>query len=196
MSGDGVLGSVLLELARHAIECAILPARIPDDAGATPGQAAAMDLLRALRAPGASFVTLTQNGRLRGCIGTPQAWRSLEDDVQANAVAAALQDPRFKPLQASEWPQTRLEVSVLSPLEPLLFEDEADALAQLRPYVDGLVLSCGRHRATFLPQVWTQLPDPVEFLAQLKRKAGLPAHFWAPDLQLQRFTVSKWKEPA
>ena len=120
----------------------------------------------------------------------------MTEDVQANAVAAALRDPRFAPLQAQEWPHTRVEVSVLSSLEPMAFADEADALAQLRPGVDGLVLTWGRHRATFLPQVWEQLPDPASFVTQLKRKAGLPAHFWAPDLQLQRFTVSKWKEPA
>lgn len=188
------LGRVLLILARQAIEQAILPAA---KLGEIEGERLlGADMVQTLNAPGASFITLTQDGRLRGCIGTPEAWRPLKDDVQANAVAAALQDPRFKPLQASEWSETRVEVSVLSPLEPMRFDDEADALTQMRPHVDGLVLSWGRHRATFLPQVWEQLPDPGEFLIQLKRKAGLAAHFWAPDLQLQRFTVSKWKEPA
>ena len=188
------LGAALLVLARQAIERAILPHQRGYVSEMASG--ANVDVQRYLKAQGASFVTLTQNEQLRGCIGTPEAWRPLEEDVQANAVAAALRDTRFAPLHAQEWPQTRVEVSVLSSLEPMAFADEADALAQLRPGVDGLVLTCGRHRATFLPQVWEQLPDPASFVTQLKRKAGLPAHFWAPDLQLQRFTVSKWKEPA
>ncbi len=188
------LGTALLALARQAIERAILPQQQGHVSELASGTH--VDVQRHLQAQGASFVTLTQNEQLRGCIGTPEAWRPLTEDVQANAVAAALRDPRFAPLQAQEWPHTRVEVSVLSSLEPMAFADEADALAQLRPGVDGLVLTCGRHRATFLPQVWEQLPDPASFVTQLKRKAGLPAHFWAPDLQLQRFTVSKWKEPA
>jgi len=187
-------GAALLALARQAIEQAILPGR-PGHAEGNQGNAAAEDQ-EGLQAWGASFVTLTRNGHLRGCIGTTQPWRPLRDDLQANAVAAALQDTRFPPLQAQEWPQTRVEVSVLSPLEPMVFDDEAQALAQLRPGVDGLVLTSGRHRATFLPQVWEQLPDPALFLAQLKRKAGLATHFWSPDLRLERFTVTKWKEPA
>lgn len=187
-------GAALIALARHAIERAILPVR-----QAQPERhrdVAAADDEAAWQAWGASFVTLTENGQLRGCIGTPEAWRPLKDDVQANAVAAALRDPRFAPLQLHEWPSVRVEVSVLSPLESMECANEAQALAQLRPGVDGLVLACGRHRATFLPQVWEQLPAPAVFLAQLKRKAGLPTHFWSPDLRLQRFTVDKWKEPA
>jgi len=187
-------GAVLLALARQAIEQAILPAR-HDHAADSLVNAADGDQ-EALQAWGASFVTLTCNGQLHGCIGTTHPWRSLKEDVQANAVAAALKDTRFPPLQALEWPQTRVEVSVLSPLEPIEFDNEAQALAQLRPGVDGLVLASGYHRATFLPQVWEQLPDPALFVAQLKRKAGLRANFWSADLRLQRFTVTKWKEPA
>lgn len=187
-------GAVLLALARQAIEQAILPGG-PDQAVGSQGNAAAEDQ-DSLQAWGASFVTLTRNGHLRGCIGTTHPWRPLKDDVQANAVAAALKDPRFTPLHAQEWPHTQVEVSVLSPLEPMVFENEAHALAQLRPGVDGLVLTSGHYRATFVPQVWEQLPDPALFVTQLKRKAGLPTHFWSPDLSLQRFTVTKWKEPA
>lgn len=187
-------GATLIALARQAIERAILPA---GRAQPQPNQDVIVsDDDAALQAWGASFVTLTENGQLRGCIGTPEAWRPLKDDVQANAVAAALRDPRFAPLQPQEWPGVRVEVSLLSPLETMECVNEAQALAQLRPGVDGLVLDCGRHRATFLPQVWEQLPAPAVFLAQLKRKAGLPTHFWSPDLRLQRFTVHKWKEPA
>ena len=91
---------------------------------------------------------------------------------------------------------TRVEVSLLTPAESMTFTDEADALAQLRPEVDGVIFSAGRHRSTFLPQVWEQLPEPAVFLARLKQKAGLPPNYWGPDVRLERYTVKKWKEPA
>ncbi len=147
-----------------------------------------------LRAPGATFVTLTADDQLRGCIGTLDAHRPLAEDVTANAVAAAFRDPRFKPLQRDEFAAIAVEVSLLSAMEMLRFDDEAGALAQLRPQIDGIVLQYGHHRSTFLPQVWEQLPEPAEFLAHLKRKAGLPMDFWAEQVRLSRYTVSKWKE--
>jgi AmmeMemoRadiSam system protein A len=147
-----------------------------------------------LQEPGASFVTLTQAGALRGCIGSLEAHRSLLADVRANAVAAALRDPRFPPLRAEELPQTRIEVSLLSAAEDMEITSEADAVARLRPGVDGVVLQYGRARGTFLPQVWESLPRPEDFLAQLKRKAGLPPDFWHDDLRLERYTVRKWRE--
>jgi AmmeMemoRadiSam system protein A len=143
---------------------------------------------------GASFVTLTQDGQLRGCIGSLHAYRSLLEDVKANALAAATQDPRFAPLAADELDRTEIEISLLSALQPMQFSSEADAIAQLRPGVDGVVLEFGKHRSTFLPQVWEQLPAAEEFLAHLKRKAGLPVRFWAPELKLSRYTVRKFKE--
>jgi AmmeMemoRadiSam system protein A len=143
---------------------------------------------------GASFVTLTQQGQLRGCIGSLQAHRPLLVDVKTNAVAAALQDPRFSPLTVHELERTHVEVSLLSPMLPLTFSSEADALAQLRPGVDGVVFEYDRYRSTFLPQVWEQLPQTHEFIAHLKRKAGLPHNFWAKEVRLHRYTVSKWKE--
>jgi len=148
----------------------------------------------ALQAAGACFVTLTQHGQLRGCIGSLQARRSLLADVQANAVAAALQDTRFAPLTLKELPGTDIEVSVLSPMQPMHFTSEADALAQLRPGVDGVVFEFGPYRSTFLPQVWEQLPNVREFMAHLKRKAGLSADFWDADVRLQRYTVHPWHE--
>jgi len=173
---------VLLPLARAAIARALgLP---HPDAPDAPW----------LDEPGASFVTLTQSGALRGCIGSLQAQRSLRADIQANAVAAALDDPRFAPLRPDELAHTTIEVSLLSPLEDLPAADEAEALARLRPGIDGVVLSWNGHRGTFLPQVWEQLPDPTQFLAQLKRKAGLPPDFWHPQLRLQRYTVTKYRE--
>jgi len=147
-----------------------------------------------LQQPAATFVTLTQQGRLRGCIGSLVARRALLIDVQANAVAAALQDSRFAPLTPAELGATQVEVSVLSAQQPMLFDSQAQALALLQPGVDGVVLACGRFRSTFLPQVWEQLPSPAVFLAHLKQKAGLPADFWSPELRLSRYTVAKFKE--
>jgi len=143
---------------------------------------------------GACFVTLTQQGDLRGCIGTLEARRSLLADVRANALAAAFHDPRFPPLTEREMGTTDIEISLLSPMQALRFSSEADALAQLRPAVDGVVFEFGARRSTFLPQVWEQMPTPGAFMAHLKRKAGLPGDFWSEDVRLLRYTVSKWKE--
>lgn len=184
MSTEDDRGPVLLAIARAAIARALgLPA-------AEPAAPAWLDT------PGASFVTLTRHGELRGCIGSLEAWRPLGEDVAANARAAAFNDPRFPPLTAAEFPDTRIEVSLLSRPEPMHFVNEASALAQLRPEIDGVILEYGRHRATFLPQVWEQLPLPRQFLAQLKLKAGLPPDFWSDELRLSRYTVEKFKEPA
>ncbi len=176
-------GRLLLPFARAAIERQLL--------GGHPGGEARPAWFGE---PGATFVTLTQNGRLRGCIGSLQAWRPVGEDVADNAVSAALRDPRFPALTASELPGTRIEVSLLSEAEPLGFTDEADARAQLRPGVDGVILSAAGRRGTFLPQVWDELPERRDFLDHLKRKAGLPTSYWGPDVRLERYTVTKWKE--
>jgi AmmeMemoRadiSam system protein B/AmmeMemoRadiSam system protein A len=143
---------------------------------------------------GATFVTLTQNGQLRGCIGSLEAHRPLDHDVRANAVAAAFRDPRFPPLKAEELARTRVEVSLLTAPQPMTFTSESDALRQLRPNIDGIIFTAGQRRSTFLPQVWEQLPQPNQFMAHLKQKAGLPADYWSSDVQLQRYEVQKWKE--
>jgi len=148
-----------------------------------------------LQEPAACFVTLTRWGELRGCVGSVRAYRPLFDDVWLNARAAAFHDTRFPPVERDELAEIAIEVSLLSQPEPMpSFAREADAVAALRPEVDGVILESGMHRATFLPQVWEQLPDPVDFLAHLKRKAGLPPGFWSPDVQLQRYSVTKWEE--
>jgi len=147
-----------------------------------------------LRQPGACFITLTSDTRLRGCIGTLRAHRTLLDDVKMNAVAAAFRDPRFKPLAPGEFAAVALEVSVLSALEPMNVASEQDAVRQLRPGVDGVVFQYGHHSGTFLPQVWESFSDPAEFLAQLRYKAGLPPDFWDSEVKLSRYVVKKWRE--
>jgi AmmeMemoRadiSam system protein A len=176
-------GPTLLSIARAAI------------AQALGGESATEEDAPWLAEPGACFVTLSQAGRLRGCIGSIQARRALVLDLKENAIAAALHDPRFAPMVAGDLGHTQIEVSLLSPMQALTFASEAEALAQLRPGVDGLVFEFERHRSTFLPQVWEQLPDAREFLAQLKHKAGLPQQFWADGVRLYRYTVRHWKEP-
>ena len=179
---DAEKGDTLLKLARSEIASQL-------GRDATPPAQADW-----LKQPGASFVTLTRKGELRGCVGTLEAHRPLWLDVRENALAAAFRDPRFMPLTAAEFDAIRVEVSLLSPTQPIEVKGEADALAALRPHVDGVVFEYGHHRSTFLPQVWEQLPEPGEFLAHLKRKAGLPMDFWAEQVRLSRYTVSKWKE--
>ncbi|MBX3627429.1 MAG: AmmeMemoRadiSam system protein B [Rhizobacter sp.] len=179
------LGPALLAHARRAIAEALgveLPASpLPD--------------LAALAQPGATFVTLhDRDGELRGCIGRLEAVRPLLDDVRANAVAAAFHDPRFPPLRAEEWPGLQVEVSLLERPEPIDVHTEAEALAALKPGDDGVIFEWQGHRATYLPQVWEQLPDARSFLASLKRKAGLAADFWAPDVKLSRYRVRKFEE--
>jgi AmmeMemoRadiSam system protein A len=120
--------------------------------------------------------------------------RPLGVDVRANAIAAAFGDCRFPPLAAFEFEELAVEVSLLTADEPIDAVDEDDLLARLRPGLDGLILHYGHRRATFLPQVWESLPDPREFLAALKRKAGLPEAFWSSQLNVSRYGVTKWTE--
>ncbi len=146
----------------------------------------------ALRRRRASFVTLHQDGALRGCIGRLEATRALVGDVSENAWAAAFRDPRFAPLGQDEYPRLTYHVAVLSVPTPLRFTSEQDLLAKLRPGVDGLVLEDGPHRGTFLPAVWENLPEPADFLARLKQKAGLPAHFWSDTVRVKRYTTESF----
>jgi AmmeMemoRadiSam system protein A len=184
----GDRGAILLALAREAIARAL---EIGDDppSGADPDA----DWLRERRA---AFVTLTVDGRLRGCIGTVEAYRPLLDDVRANAVAAAFRDPRFPPLERHEFERVRVGVSVLSEPEPIAVADEADAARSLVPRRDGVLLEYRGLRGIFLPQVWAQLPDPAGFLRALKAKAGLPEDFWSPEVRLFRYRVEKYEEGA
>lgn len=178
----GEQGEVLLPLARASI------------ARCFGRQSAAAENAAWLQQPGACFVTLTRNGHLRGCIGSLEAHRRLLDDLKINAWKAAFRDWRFLPLLETELDLIRIEVSLLSPLQDIEFTSEQDALAQLQPGIDGVVFSYSYYCSTFLPVMWERLPGAAEFMATLKRKAGLPADFWAGGISLQRYSVSKWSE--
>ena len=169
----------LIEVARESIARGHGRARPgPLPAGAWP------DALCELRA---TFTTLTQAGALRGCRGAIEAHRPLVEDVWANAWASAYDDPRFAPVVADEIPRLGISISVLSPLEEMAVESEAELIVALEPGIDGLVLSAGAARATFLPTVWRQLPDARDFVVQLKQKAGWPAAYWPRDLRAYRY---------
>lgn len=185
-TGDADLGAPLLSRARNAI------------AGRLGHALAAEPAHPALAAPGATFVTLSDAaGRLRGCIGRLEADAPLEVDVRRNAQAAAFADPRFAPLAPHEWPRLQLSVSLLGPHEPLPWQpDAASAARALRPGRDGVVLAWRGRRATFLPQVWSQLPDAEDFVGALLHKAGLREGFWAEDLALARYEVTHFEGPA
>lgn len=144
-------------------------------------------------AQGAVFVTLKKNGQLRGCIGSPMAWRPLLQDLAENAFKAAFADPRFPKVTAEELDTLTLSVSVLTPASPMSFTDEADMLAKLRPGIDGLIIEDQGRRALFLPSVWEQLPDKRQFLAHLKHKAGMPVDHWSDSFKASTFQAVEVK---
>jgi hypothetical protein len=152
------------------------------------------DIAPWLARPGASFVTLMLEAKLRGCIGSLAAKRRLGEDVAENAQAAALRDPRFPALTREEWARTEVEVSVLSPAKPMRFGDETELLAQLRAGEDGVILEHEGRRATFLPQVWEGLPDKRKFLDELMRKAAIPPDTRLARCKLWRYRVVKWNQ--
>jgi AmmeMemoRadiSam system protein A len=170
---------ILLHVARAAIEYGLQYRR--------PQAVSALDYSPALRAQRATFVTLLMRGALRGCVGTLDAVRELVADVAHHAHAAAFSDPRFPPLSHYELEEISIHLSILSPPEDLFFDSEQALLSQLRCGIDGLILEDLGRRATFLPSVWESLPEPREFLCQLKRKAGLPADYWSATLKARRY---------
>jgi AmmeMemoRadiSam system protein A len=174
----------LLEVARQSIAHGLRTGT------ALPVRAA--DYPESLRVVRATFVTLELGGQLRGCIGTLAAHRPLVEDVAELAFAAAFEDPRFPPVDAKESGLLELHLSVLSLPTPMAVTDEADLLRQLRPNVDGLILGEGARRATFLPAVWEDLPDPREFVRHLKAKAGLGANYWSPRMKAERYTTESF----
>ncbi|QJR14529.1 AmmeMemoRadiSam system protein A [Usitatibacter palustris] len=173
-------GVVLVDIARAAIGEAL-------GLSAPPGHEDPWLLEKA-----ATFVTLHKLGDLRGCIGSIDARRPLGADVAHNARRAAFNDPRFPPVTSDEFDALEVEVSVLSPRSPVRAVSESEAIANLRPGIDGIYLEYAGSSATFLPQVWQSIPDPTQFLSELRRKAALPPRFWHPDLRITRYTVEKF----
>ena len=178
----------LLNVARSSIELTLRGEKLPP-----LNQADQQTPL--LQAEGASFVTLTIRDRLRGCIGTLQAYQPLIEDVREHAIAAALHDYRFPPLSLAELPETDIEISRLTAPRPLDYADAEDLLAKLRPKIDGVVLKDGFRQATFLPQVWEQLPNAPEFLSHLCQKMGARADLWRhKKLQVSVYQVEEFSE--
>jgi AmmeMemoRadiSam system protein A len=180
-------GKALLKAARRAIQ-GVLQEKKEDD---KEGEAISPQFSEKR----GTFVTLTIDGRLRGCIGhlTPQ--ESLIEGVKMNAIQAAFQDPRFKPLSRDEFDKVSVEVSILTEPRPLLYSDGADLKNKLRPGIDGVIIKKGYRQATFLPQVWGQLPDTESFLTHLCMKAGLDGDAWKDEeLQVLIYQVQAFEE--
>lgn len=173
--------TTLLHLARASIEHGVKTG--------TPLKIRVTDYPAELTENRATFVTLENQHGLRGCVGMLEAVRPLAEDVAENAFAAAFRDRRFPPLAADELQGLQLHISILSPNQEIHCHSEQDLLAQLRPNIDGLILQEGLHRATFLPVVWESLPEPAQFLQQLKLKAGLSAGYWSDSIKAYRYTA-------
>ena len=179
---DGVL---LARLASTAVAARLTGRLLPDE---PPDSSALCGF-------GASFVTLENTGRLRGCIGSLDPARPLWRDAMGNAVRA-MSDPRLPAVTAADWPNLEVRGTVLGPLEPVPVGDAAALLDRLRPGVHGLFLTEGTRRATFLPTVWTKLPEPAAFLAALLAKGGWPAGYWSSGLSVCRYTTQEFHDPA
>jgi len=177
----------MLSLARESITHGL-------DTG-SPLKVSSREFPAPLQAERACFVTLTQAGTLRGCIGHLEPVQSLVEDVAENAYSAAFRDPRFPALQAAELGDTNIEISVLGPPRPIDFDSEQDLLQQIRPGVDGLILQTpSGHRGTFLPSVWESLPEPSQFLAHLKLKAGVASDYWEDGVRVWRYETEAFQE--
>jgi AmmeMemoRadiSam system protein A len=177
----------LLQLAREALQQGVaahtMPALKLDDLSPT------------LRADGASFVTLTIAGQLRGCIGALEPYQPLAQDVREHTVGAALEDPRFPPVSLAQVEQIEIEISRLTLPRDLEYSDSEDLLKKLRPGIDGVILRDGFRRATFLPQVWEKLPDKAEFMDNLCYKMGEPPDTWRrKHLEVLTYEVEEFAE--
>lgn len=188
------IGQTLVAVARRGLEL-----YVRDRAVYHPDLA---KLPTAVSQPGCSFVTLTANGRLRGCIGATEARWPLADDVARHAGSAA-RDPRFPPVEPAELAEIRLEVTILTPTQPLTYSNDEDLRRQLRPGLDGVILTWQERRGVLLPQVWARIPEPAQFLAVLARKAGIPESELTAvpptvgvlTFQVQHFAEAGYKEP-
>ncbi|TNF79395.1 MAG: AmmeMemoRadiSam system protein A [Gammaproteobacteria bacterium] len=178
----------LLGVARDSITCAVRSGR--------PSPIQPHGMPESLSRHRACFVTLYQTGlHLRGCIGSLEAARPLIEEVAETACSAALHDPRFHPVREEELHALSIEISVLSPLTAIDAHSEQRLIDNLQPGIDGLVLDFGDRRATFLPKLWEQLPEPIDFVEALKQKAGLPADFWSDDVRAYRYLTETFSEP-
>lgn len=180
--------NILLRIARESITDAVNHRQISE---------IKLDTLPdSLKNIGASFVTLTKHGDLRGCIGALEAYQSLAQDVQDHAIAAATEDYRFSPVGPSELAEIHIEISYLTEPQNLDYASPTELIKLLRPGIDGVIIGDERRRATFLPQVWKQLPDPVEFLNHLCLKMGANSNLWHQQLlQVQTYQVEELQEP-
>ena len=184
-------GQVLVMLARHTLM---------DRLGKQIPQAEIDSLSSALKdscfkSQCGTFVTLKINGLLRGCIGNLTSDTPLASGVRRNAINAAFHDPRFAPLGTSELDRVEIEISILSEPQPLKYRDGDDLVKKLRPHIDGVIIRKDHASATFLPQVWEQLPRPQDFLTHLCMKAGLGADSWQnPELEVSTYQVQYFEE--
>jgi len=179
--------STLLRLARRSIELTL--------SGRSLSRLILSDFSAPLREQGASFVTLTERGELRGCIGALEAYQPLVQDVCEHAVAAATEDYRFSPVQPFELGHLKIEISRLTPPVPLKYTSPEDLVTRLHPLEDGVVLKDMGRRATFLPQVWEKIPDPGTFLNHLCQKMGAPADLWrTKPIQVLIYQVEEFAE--
>lgn len=193
MNETGVLsvpdGQLLVKIARQSLELGVRQGQLflPDPAVVPT----------AVQQPGASFVTLTNLGQLRGCIGNTTPRWSLAEDVARNAVSAS-RDSRFEPVGEGELGEVRLEVTVLSPPRRLRFDSYAALLNMLAERREGVILEQDGRRGVLLPQVWERIPDPAQFLAIIARKAGIPEPLLRQDppvVGVWTFGVQCFEEP-
>ena len=178
--------SQLLQIARQSIEHGV--------AKGIPVSVTAKGIHQELRQSGAAFVTLHKNQILRGCVGNLEAHQPLICDIADNAFAAAFRDTRFPIVIEEELAQLHIEISVLTPKEPIAFTSESELLEAIEPNVDGIILQDGHLRSTFLPSVWQQLPNKHEFLQHLKLKAGMASDHWSLTLKAFRYRTISFKE--
>ena len=179
-------GQIIITLARHTIMQELGQSVPAEESG----------ILRAglndggLQSRCGTFVTLKRHGQLRGCIGTLTATESIVEGIRRNAGNAAFHDPRFSPLGVKELADIEIEVSVLTEPRPLEYSDDSDLIKKLRVNVDGVILRKDYASATFLPQVWEQLPRAEDFLGHLCKKAGLPRDAWRTSkLEIMTYQV-------
>lgn len=186
---DAATRKLLLDLVRHTVRYGAHHAGAPLN---VQFKSAVPPMLRAQRA---SFVTIKIGDSLRGCRGSLAPHRPLVEDVVDNARKSAFDDPRFPPLTPAELEQIHLHISILSTPRPIPCENEAALARALRPDVDGLIIRDGDRRAIFLPSVWSGIPDPLNFIRSLKRKAGLAADHWSPNFQAYRYVTESFGDP-